>query len=45
VMQNSFFVGVYPGLDDVQIDYVLEIFERFFEGRIARSEGRVAGCR
>jgi CDP-6-deoxy-D-xylo-4-hexulose-3-dehydrase len=41
VMQNSFFVGVYPGLDDVQIDYVLEIFERFFEGRVAGTRRRM----
>ena len=30
VMWNSFFVGVYPGLDDARIDYVLDKFEEFF---------------
>ncbi len=30
VMRNSFFIGVYPGLDDVRIDYVLDEFEEFF---------------
>ncbi len=30
VMRNSFFIGVYPGLDDVRIDYVLDKFEEFF---------------
>jgi CDP-6-deoxy-D-xylo-4-hexulose-3-dehydrase len=29
VMRNSFFIGVYPGLDDARIDYVLEKFEEF----------------
>jgi CDP-6-deoxy-D-xylo-4-hexulose-3-dehydrase len=29
VMRNSFFIGVYPGLDDVRIDYVLDKFEEF----------------
>ncbi len=30
VMRNSFFIGVYPGLDDVRINYVLGKFEEFF---------------
>lgn len=30
VLRGSFFVGVYPGLDRVRIDYMLEMFERFF---------------
>ena len=30
VMGNSFFIGVYPGLDDARIDYVLDKFEEFF---------------
>ena len=30
VMQSSFFVGVYPGLDDARIDYMLEGFAGFF---------------
>jgi CDP-6-deoxy-D-xylo-4-hexulose-3-dehydrase len=30
VMRNSFFVGVYPGLGEEQIDYVLETFRGFF---------------
>jgi CDP-6-deoxy-D-xylo-4-hexulose-3-dehydrase len=29
VMRNSFFIGVYPGLDDARIDYVLDKFEEF----------------
>jgi len=31
VMRNSFFIGVYPGLDDTRIDYMLDKFEEFFE--------------
>ncbi len=30
VMRNSFFVGVYPGLHDEHIDYMLERFRGFF---------------
>jgi CDP-6-deoxy-D-xylo-4-hexulose-3-dehydrase len=30
VLQGSFFVGVYPGLDRQRIDYMLESFEGFF---------------
>jgi len=30
VMRNSFFIGVYPGLRDQHIDYVLERFRNFF---------------
>jgi CDP-4-dehydro-6-deoxyglucose reductase, E1 len=29
-MNNSFWVGVYPGLTDEMIDYMLEVFARFF---------------
>jgi CDP-6-deoxy-D-xylo-4-hexulose-3-dehydrase len=29
VLRGSFFVGVYPGLDDQRIDYVLNVFEDF----------------
>jgi CDP-6-deoxy-D-xylo-4-hexulose-3-dehydrase len=31
MLQGSFFVGVYPGLDRARIDYVLETFDRFFK--------------
>ncbi len=30
VMRGSFFIGVYPGLDDERIDYILETFDAFF---------------
>ncbi len=31
VMRGSFFVGVYPGLDQPRLDYILHQFEAFFE--------------
>ena len=31
VMNNTFFVGVYPGIDNVQIEYMLDIFTKFFK--------------
>ncbi len=30
VLRSTFFIGVYPGLDEARIDYVLEVFEEFF---------------
>jgi CDP-4-dehydro-6-deoxyglucose reductase, E1 len=30
IMENTFFIGVYPGLDDAQIGYVLDRFNEFF---------------
>ncbi|MBI2910175.1 MAG: lipopolysaccharide biosynthesis protein RfbH [Chloroflexi bacterium] len=30
IMQNTLFVGVYPGLTDLMIDYMIEVFTRFF---------------
>ena len=32
VMNDTFFVGVYPGIDDVRLDYVIDAFERFMRG-------------
>jgi len=28
-MRNTFFVGIYPGLDRPQLDYMVEIFGEF----------------
>lgn len=30
IMNQTFFIGVYPGMNDEKIQYVLDIFERFF---------------
>ncbi len=31
VMNNTFFIGVYPGIDDRKIDYIIKTFENFFK--------------
>ena len=31
IMHNTFFIGVYPGINDSQIEYMLDIFTRFFQ--------------
>ena len=31
IMNNSFFIGVFPGIDDAQITYMTEKFNTFFE--------------
>jgi len=35
VMRNTFFVGVYPGLDELQLDYMADVFARFMRGERA----------
>jgi len=32
VMNNTFFIGVYPGIDDEKIEYILNTFENFLSG-------------
>jgi CDP-6-deoxy-D-xylo-4-hexulose-3-dehydrase len=32
VMNRTFFVGVYPGIDDARMDYVTDAFGRFMAG-------------
>jgi CDP-6-deoxy-D-xylo-4-hexulose-3-dehydrase len=41
VMNDTFFVGVYPGIDDARMDYVIETFGRFMGG--ARASGAAIG--
>ncbi len=31
IMSNTFFFGVYPGIDENQIDYIVETFSEFFK--------------
>ncbi|WFA07919.1 lipopolysaccharide biosynthesis protein RfbH [Tissierella sp. Yu-01] len=31
IMNNTFFIGVYPGIDDRRIEYIIEIFDKFFK--------------
>jgi CDP-6-deoxy-D-xylo-4-hexulose-3-dehydrase len=33
IMNNTFFVGVYPGLTDEQIDFVADAFHRFLRSK------------
>jgi CDP-6-deoxy-D-xylo-4-hexulose-3-dehydrase len=32
VMRDTFFVGVYPGLDEARLDYMVSVFDRFLSG-------------
>ncbi len=31
IMRGGFFIGVYPGLDQPRLDYMVDQFEAFFE--------------
>lgn len=31
IMHNTFFIGVYPGIDSVQIDYIVNVFKQFMQ--------------
>lgn len=33
IMDNSFFIGVYPGISEIQIEYILNKFKEFFVGQ------------
>ncbi len=37
IMNATFFVGVYPGIDDARLDYMTATFTRFFATRAARA--------
>jgi CDP-6-deoxy-D-xylo-4-hexulose-3-dehydrase len=30
IMRNTIFIGVYPGIDDVRMNYILSVFDQFF---------------
>jgi CDP-6-deoxy-D-xylo-4-hexulose-3-dehydrase len=32
IMTNTFFIGVYPGIGDIQLDYIQNAFMRFMKG-------------
>jgi hypothetical protein len=32
IMNRTFFIGVYPGIDDLQLSYMAEVFARFMAG-------------
>ena len=33
VMNNTFFIGVYPGIDKAQVDYMIEVIKNFFDNQ------------
>ncbi|MGA1794849.1 MAG: lipopolysaccharide biosynthesis protein RfbH [bacterium] len=33
IMEQTFFVGCYPGIDQSRIDYMISVFEHYFTGR------------
>jgi CDP-6-deoxy-D-xylo-4-hexulose-3-dehydrase len=35
VMERTFFVGVYPGIDEARMDYMIDVFGRFMAGERA----------
>jgi CDP-6-deoxy-D-xylo-4-hexulose-3-dehydrase len=35
IMERTFFIGVYPGIDDRQLEYVGSVFDRFMHGERA----------
>lgn len=35
-MNNTFFIGVYPGLDKKQLDHIATVFGRFMGGERTR---------
>ncbi len=35
IMNNTFFIGVYPGIDEPQLDYIDSVFARFMRGERA----------
>ena len=32
VMERTFFVGVYPGIDEARMEYMIQVFRRFMDG-------------
>ena len=38
VMERTFFVGVYPGIDDARLDYMVSAFGRFMAGQRTEAE-------
>ena len=36
VMRNTFWIGVYPGLSEQALSYVVSVFENFFAGEVAK---------
>ncbi|HEX5643728.1 MAG TPA: DegT/DnrJ/EryC1/StrS family aminotransferase, partial [Thermoleophilia bacterium] len=39
VMERTFFVGVYPGIDEPRLQYMIDVFGRFMDGERAVGVG------
>jgi CDP-6-deoxy-D-xylo-4-hexulose-3-dehydrase len=35
ITNNTFFIGVYPGIGDAQLDYIQQVFAKFMQGERA----------
>ncbi len=44
VMERTFFVGVYPGIDDARLDYMVAAFGRFMAGERTPSDAAAGGA-
>ena len=38
IMERTFFVGVYPGIDAPRMDYMIDVFRRFMDGERVQGE-------
>ncbi len=36
IMENTIFIGVYPGIDNAKIEYILKVFNQFFNEKIRK---------
>jgi len=45
VMNSTFFVGVYPGLDSARLDHMAAVFDRFMSGARVTGGVSVNACR
>ena len=43
VMNNLFWIGVYPGIDDIKMKYILDTFDKFFKIKSPFFKGRKRG--
>lgn len=34
IMRNTIFIGVYPGIDDERMDYIISVFQKFFNEKL-----------
>ncbi len=38
IMNNTFFVGTFPGINKSKIEYIIEVFQRFFEKEYSKKD-------